>query len=520
MRNVLLVDDEPLIVEGMQSIIDWNANHMQIADTARNGVEALAKLDGLSVDLVITDIMMPQMTGLELIREIKVRSPLTKFIILSGYEEFNYVREGITLGVENYLLKPVNIDELEATIKHMQHDWECEKIRQIQMDQNWRILRNNILQRWANETIDAKEFRERAQLLEIPLTKSNYSAATLRIVTDHDHEMDDPQLYRPVIAEQCEIIGRNQLPHGCEIICFPDQEGDIIVLFASTGMEEEEWKFHALRGMKQWITSDTGACVWSVKGQSEQSYLGFPQSCKQVKLWLENHLLGESETFIVTSDYEREADPAYEQREPAMDQFHKLLRDGKSLEVDRFIDDFFDVQAEDGHSARTPFFNSAIQLMLAAKTLEKTPDYGGVFAPLSRIHTRSGLKRLVKRVIHQTLDTYHATERDYSPHVMAVLDFVKNTYKEELSLKTLSQKLDLHPNYLGQLFQQEAGTSFSDYVNQYRIERATHLLLYSDKKTAEVATEVGYWDTSYFYRQFKKYAGVSPTELRSMYMKK
>lgn len=162
MRNVLLVDDEPLIVEGMQSIIDWNANHMQIADTARNGVEALAKLDGLSVDLVITDIMMPQMTGLELIREIKVRSPLTKFIILSGYEEFNYVREGITLGVENYLLKPVNIDELEATIKHMQHDWECEEIRQIQMDQSWRILRNNILQRWANETIDAKEFRERA----------------------------------------------------------------------------------------------------------------------------------------------------------------------------------------------------------------------------------------------------------------------------------------------------------------------------------------------------------------------
>lgn len=517
MRNVLLVDDEPLIVEGMQSIIDWNANHMQIADTARNGVEALAKLDGLSVDLVITDIMMPQMTGLELIREVKVRSPLTKFIILSGYEEFNYVREGITLGVENYLLKPVNIDELEATIKHMQNDWEREEIRQIQMDQSWKILRNNILQRWANETIDAKEFRERAQLLELPLTKLRYCAAALRIVTDH--ELDDPQVYSPLIAEQCEIIGRNQLPYGCEIICFPDQEGDIIVLFASTGMEEE-WQYHALCGMKQWITADTGASVWGVKGQSKQSYLGFPQSCKHVKQWLQNHLFSDSETFIVISDNGREADPAYEQREPAMDQFHKLLRDGKSLEVDRFIDDFFEVQAEEGHPARTPFFNSAIQLMLAAKTLEKTPDYGGVFGPLSRIHTCSGLKQLVKRVIHQTLDTYHATERDYSPHVMAVLDFVKNTYKEELSLKTLSQKLDLHPNYLGQLFQQEAGTSFSDYVNQYRIERATHLLLYSDKKTAEVATEVGYWDTSYFYRQFKKYAGVSPTELRSMYMKR
>ncbi|KWX69855.1 response regulator transcription factor [Paenibacillus jilunlii] len=520
MRNVLLVDDEPLIVKGMQSIIDWNANHLQIADTACNGVEALAKLDGLAVDLVITDIMMPQMTGLELIREVKVRSPLTKFIILSGYEEFNYVREGITLGVENYLLKPVNIDELEATIKHMQHDWETEEVRQIQMDLSWRILRTNILQRWANATIDAKEFRERAQLLEIPLTKSSYCAAALRIVAEHGHGMEDPQFYRPIIAEQCETIGRQHVPDGCEIICFPDQEGDIIVLFASTGREGEEWQYQALCGMKQWIASDTGACVWSVKGQPEQSSLGFPQSCKQVKLWLQNHLLGDSETFIVASDNGSKPAQTDEKWEPAMDQFHKLLRDGKSLEVDRFIDDFFDVQAEHGHMARTPCFNSAIQLMLAAKNLEKTPDYGGVFGPLSRIDTLSGLKRLVKRVVHQTLDTYHATEKDYSPHVMAVLDFVKNYYQEELSLKTLSQKLDLHPNYLGQLFQQEAGTSFSDYVNQYRIERATHLLLYSDKKTAEVATEVGYWDTSYFYRQFKKYAGVSPTELRSMYMKK
>ncbi|MNI47720.1 HTH-type transcriptional regulator YesS [compost metagenome] len=332
--------------------------------------------------------------------------------------------------------------------------------------------------------------------------------------------MEDPQFYRPIIAEQCEITGRTHVPDSCEIICFPDQEGDIIVLFASTGREGEEWQVQSLCGMKQWIASDTGASVWGVKGLSEQSYLGVPQSCKQVKLWLQNHLLGESETIIVTSDNGSEAGQACEKREPVMDQFHKLLRDGKSLEVDRFIDDFFAVPSEDGHPARTPFFNSAIQLMLAAKNLEKTPDYGGVFGPLSRIHTLSGLKRLVKRVVHQTLDTYHATERDYSPHVMAALDFVKNTYKEELSLKTLSQKLDLHPNYLGQLFQQEAGTSFSDYVNQYRIERATHLLLYSDKKTAEVAAEVGFWDTSYFYRQFKKYAGVSPTELRSMYMKK
>ncbi|NEU62280.1 response regulator transcription factor [Paenibacillus sp. ALJ109b] len=519
MRSVMLVDDEPLIVKGMQAIIDWDQNNMQIAGTACNGLEALAMMDEVPVDLIITDIMMPQMTGLELIRETKARNPYTKFIILSGYEEFKYVREGISLGVENYLLKPVNMDELEATIKHMQRDWEHEEMRQIQMNQSWRILRNNILQRWANETIDAKEFRERAQMLEIPMNKSTYCAASLRIVGDD--KGDDPQMYLPGIAEQCEQIGNKYLPDGCGVICFPDQEGDIMLLFVSAGTEgSAEWQLQALNRMKQAVAEDTGASVWGIMGQSESTYLGFPKSCKSVKLWLQNHLFIDCNTFIMQVENEEAANEYQEKQGPAMEQFHKLLRDGEGTEVDRFIDEFFIAEGKEPCLPRTPFFNSAIQLMLAAKELEKTPDYGDIFGPLSRIHTLSKLKQLVRKVVHRTLDTYHTAEKTYSPHIMSVLEVVKNHYQDELSLKTLSQRLELHPNYLGQLFQQEVGTTFSDYVNQYRIERATHLLLYSDKKTAEIAGEVGYWDSTYFYRQFKKYAGVSPTELRSIYMKK
>lgn len=519
MRSVMLVDDEPLIVKGMQAIIDWDQNNMQIVGTACNGLEALTMMDEGPIDLIITDIMMPQMTGLELIRETKARNPYTKFIILSGYEEFQYVREGISLGVENYLLKPVNMEELEATIKHMQRDWEHEEMRQIQMDQSWRILRNNILQRWANETIDAKEFRERAQLLEIPMNKSTYCAASLRIVGDD--KGDDPQMYLPGIAEQCEQIGNKGLPDGCGIICFPDQDGDIMLLFVSSGTEgSDEWQLQALTRMKQAVTEDTDARVWGIIGQSESTYLGYPKSCKSVKLWLQSHLFMDCNTFIMQVENQEATNQHQENSGPAMEQFHKLLRDGEGTEVDRFIDEFFIVEGNEPCLPRTPFFNSAIQLMLAAKELEKTPDYGDIFGPLSRIHTLNKLKQLVRKVVHRTLDTYHTAEKTYSPHIMAVLAGVKNHYQDELSLKTLSQRLELHPNYLGQLFQQEVGTTFSDYVNQYRIERATHLLLYSDKKTAEIAGEVGYWDSTYFYRQFKKYAGVSPTELRSIYMKK
>ncbi|SEF63947.1 helix-turn-helix transcriptional regulator [Paenibacillus sp. UNC499MF] len=206
--------------------------------------------------------------------------------------------------------------------------------------------------------------------------------------------------------------------------------------------------------------------------------------------------------------------------EPAMDMFVKLLAEGRRKEIGEFADSFFHRSGSAGPVPRQPYFNSAIQLMLAVKEMEKQPDYSDIFAALSRIQTLSGLAAQIRRVADAMLDSRSDAAREYSPHVAAILEQVKEHYSRELSLKTLGQKLHMHPNYLGQLFQQEVGTSFSDYVNQYRVERATHLLLHTDRKTAEIAQEVGYWDSSYFYRTFKKYAGVSPTELRSMYTKR
>lgn len=129
------------------------------------------------------------------------------------------------------------------------------------------------------------------------------------------------------------------------------------------------------------------------------------------------------------------------------------------------------------------------------------------------------LIRHVTATVSKSMERQETVRGEYSPHVAFLVEQVHRHYADELSLKTLSQKVGLHPNYLGQLFQQELGHSFSDFVNQYRIEKATQLLMHTDRKTTEIALSVGYLDTSYFYRQFKKYAGVSPTELRHMYTK-
>lgn len=120
-------------------------------------------------------------------------------------------------------------------------------------------------------------------------------------------------------------------------------------------------------------------------------------------------------------------------------------------------------------------------------------------------------------ILQEVIDHLAEEEQEVSPAVRQMLDRVQQSYSEEISLKTLSYSMDMHPNYLGQLFQKEMEMTFSEYVNTFRIEKAKHLLLQTELKTNEIAARVGYTDPTYFYRIFKKYVGVSPTELRKMY---
>lgn len=156
MYNVFLVDDEPFIIEGMRALVPWEDYGLKVVGEASNGSEAIKKLETCHVDILLTDIMMPIMDGLELISTLKERHPNTKYIVLSGYEEFEYVKKGMKLGIENYLLKPVNEQELISTLEN-----SIEKLeKSTNNEEAYTILRDNTIWRCLNQDIDAKEWRE------------------------------------------------------------------------------------------------------------------------------------------------------------------------------------------------------------------------------------------------------------------------------------------------------------------------------------------------------------------------
>ncbi|MGG3503986.1 response regulator transcription factor [Paenibacillus lautus] len=514
MRKVFFVDDEPLIAQGLATIVDWQNYDLHVTGSANDGLQALERLREEPVDLLITDIMMPRMNGLELIKKVKEMHPRTKFIVLSGYEEFEYVKVGITLGIQNYILKPINIEELEATIKHIRGDWEREELKRFRSEEDWKILRSNILQRWVNGEIKSSELKQRAELLGIPLNYVSYQVYVLRLISD---ERPVSQLYRltSLADEYCRAFSE-ELGGDHEVICFPDADDDIVVMSVAMN-ERRDAAREGMRNAMAKLRELTGLRMWCSEGNAGlNDFKDIQESYRKAKGHFNACLIAGDDMTLYSSPAEPETVQA-SSPSARPDTFAKLLIEGDVPSLQAYIESVLGDGSGEQTVPRGTCLNAAVQLMIAAKDMEKNPDYSEIFTPMHRINTLQGLRNHVWRIVERSLARLQEADQGYSLHVSFLVEQVQHHYPEELSLKTLSQRLQMHPNYLGQLFQQEVGASFSDYLNQYRIEKATQLLLHTDQKTADIAFSVGYTDSSYFYRQFKKYTGVSPTEMRSMY---
>ncbi|MDT2265525.1 response regulator [Paenibacillus larvae] len=230
MRSVFLVDDEPFILEGLQTIMEWEKLGLKVVGHDSNGEKAFAFLKDHPVDLLITDIRMPKMDGLELIKQMKLIHGKMKFIILSGHHDFNYLKQGMKLGIENYILKPINIEELESTLLKINEKWEEEMSLSYSRQEDRDILRLNILSRWVTNNISQEELNHRSQILRIPLDYDSYTVAVLRLLSDPDEELEEGHEYYGIVVKAY-LVSREVVNSQESVICFYDSDYDLVLIF-------------------------------------------------------------------------------------------------------------------------------------------------------------------------------------------------------------------------------------------------------------------------------------------------
>lgn len=492
MYSVLLVDDEKQVIETLQDSIDWQDLGVDVVLSAADGQEALELMTGRHIDLLVTDIRMPRLGGLELLRRTGTLYPDTHCILLSAYGEFEYAREALQLGVENYLLKPIQIDEVRSTIHNA-----LENIYANQRNTK-HLFRNNILMRWVSGDISVDELGERANYLNLNIYLPFYCAVCLR-------RKDDASM--SALRQVCvEALSRDY-----EVYSFWDSQGRYVCIVG--GMLPRREELAAL--LSRAVQALAGGCpaviavgtIVQGSGALFESYRAAEELIANTDMHLEERVLYSLIQVNVQNRVFRES----------IISFMLQLDDG-SLESDIFQMLFHVKSAQQANQT----IRLAAQSIWSYLRQQFSPPEESESTMLSCVRHftdapgQQELAAAIKAVVIAGRTVYQSILKSFSPVIGYAISYIQTNYAGGLSIKEFCVRNGMNTSYLGYLFKKETGLFFNDYVNQYRIGRAIQLLHNPDIRVNEIAEQVGFCSPSYFVQCFKKQTGLSPVKYRSV----
>lgn len=523
MYRILIADDEPDILEGLEYVINWDEHGIEIAGRVQNGVEALQMISSGNIDLLLTDIRMPKMDGLTLIRQLKLDGSVIRCIILSGYDDFKYIKEAIRLGIENYLLKPVDKDELSTTLLNTIDKIESERNRNISGQQGLNIFKENILYRWLSASLGDDELREKALLAGIDLKFEFYTVAIVRLLNRKGIKQDSSRNQLDASMISAKVICSSTL--CCEesqIYVFVSVNGDMVLIFPEHSPTDRAGIKARLERcisiINQTLKLDVFVSIGSTGNSFQQAHVSY-ESANELQSYSliqpRNSLIDHDE--VIQAVYER-------QRKLVIDfqSFNRMLIAKQEDDCIRFIDDVFNRLGTIRGLTPKSVQNIAIEILYhlnntitnSTKGTHMSDDDDISFTDVYSIHTLEELKGWLKLVAGNAIGQLKAGSNNHSPHIQMVLAYIYKNYNKEITIKQLSTQFNISTAYLGQLFKNETGEMFTNYINSIRIEKAKELLSTTNMKASEISELVGYPNTNYFYRIFKKLTGISPTEFR------
>lgn len=533
--SIILVDDEEEVRKSIIKQIDWESAGFQVVGDAENGEDALEKIEVLEPDVVLTDIRMPYMDGLTLAEKIRQRYPSTKVVIFSGYDDFEYAQKAIKLNVTEYILKPVNVEELTSILKRIKSnlDEEIEEKRNVsRLRENYRkslpIIREQFFndmvhRRLADDLIESK-LRE----YDIPIT-----GARKWIIAAIDVEKSDDRSKKTLsLHEEEELIPisvmqivREKLKSYCRFSLFQSTaEAGMVVIAAldddntTTGLIDvlgdicKETK----RILEVPVTIGIGH---SVTGLSKIA--GSYQSAVEA---LGYKAVGGSGITIYINDMEPVGSGKLEFDNSDESDFISAVKFGPDEKIEAVM-----VRISGKlESARVHYrqqqvyvfgvLNTVIQ-MIQQYDLNLEEILGGELEYLSVIDKLQKREEFGEWLLKTARKMNQAInqERDMTTRqvIQQAKQYIMDNYQNpDLSVEMICRHLHMSPAYFSTMFKKETGQAYIAYLTEIRLNKAVELLNKTDDKTYVIASKVGYQEQNYFSYVFKKKFGVSPTKFR------
>ncbi len=520
--KVLLVDDEEDIRVGISRKMDWSGLGFELVGEAENGRDALELAESVQPDVVLTDIKMPFMDGLELCSILTKRLPGSKFVVFSGFDDFEYAKQAVRMNVSEYILKPINAAELSAVLQKLKEQLDTERTeRQNQetlrerYEESLPVLRSLFLSRLLEGRVDRTE--ELAARYDVDLSGPSLAAALV-----HIHA---PQERRELLSLSVQQLFEENLSlPGC--VCRPFLYKETVALLASLHSEVSIYDFIAAIGRvcslsERYLGVKLTVGVGTPCATPEE----LPKSAAGARSALDYRgLVGKGGTIYI-GDLEPDAGvrPAFDENdERAVTAAVKLGSAQEVRDVARQLTDKLRASGQSMAQCNLFFLELLTCLLKLTRSagLELSEVFGSGFTgavQATDFDTPQALEDwCVERCLRiQELIRQRRTD-SAGELVQQAKRFINDHYAEsDLSVERLCAHLHLSPAYFSTLFKREVGMSFTAYVTVVRMEAAATALRTTEEKTYLIARKCGYDDPNYFSYVFKRHFGVTPTKYRA-----
>lgn len=518
MYKVLLIDDEVLDLEGLQRFINWEGLGMEVCAAATSGFEALEVLETAAVDIIVTDIRMPIMSGMELARRALELNPKLKIIFVSGYEDFQYAKQAISMSASGYVLKPVDDEDMRRTLEEAKHALDRERAHsQLEriFTESEPLLRRELFMQLLERAPDEEKILSLIQRVGVPWHTARLYTALL--------EPDDLAWKLNGYAQGIQVEIENKLESAFEQFCSGERiQGCRLDRFHFALILEEDYDYGRLQGLIPRVVNGIPLTVTigvgPVVNRLDELHLSFQQAKEAIELKL---FLGKGR-LILHTDAKETISAKAKDLDSILQALFQAMSSYRLVDVDDCNEELFIWVStmETKLEIYQLFLHIVSKLDAFLHTLNE--DFYTMLG-LERRHLsilyhletiedmKSWLRRRMFELSEQLQRKRQGKKRKLVEEIQA---YIEQHLEHNVMLRDAANHFSFSPNHLGQIFYEETGIYFSDYVGMRRMERVKQLLGDPKLKVYEAAHRVGYKNLSHFSKQFKEYYGVSPGDYR------
>ncbi|MBJ6362665.1 response regulator [Paenibacillus sp. GCM10012307] len=537
--KLLVVEDEPSFRQGIINMVDWNDYGVQIMGEAENGREALECMLQEKPDLVLTDITMPVMNGLELISEAKVAGLDFYAVLLTGYDEFQYAQEAIKLGVEDYLLKPCMPQDILRVIMKIKQKKELEEQKGRRIDdlshswnKNIPLLKAQVLSGWIK--LAPLPLEDRADMMQefgIALGQQDgIQVGAVRLEQPRQKaanwSVQDAELFRYAALNITYESLKDVYVGRLETFVYQDDivwvGGPLSHQGSSGGLRLSDGLQLVQSNLRRYLQHTASLAVSSASHNIMTLHLAYQEVSQAMSA---RFYRGRGGIYMYTES--DAADPEQLLHDhPYLDQTEKnlllqLQNESYEQSVDT-LEEWLSYLRQNPHHTKEEVNLRASNLVWELQKWMRerytaSPDWPGDLVPadqLAKLETLDDVASVLQRTLQQIVGVL--SQKVLHRTVQATLDLIKAKYATNLTLDSASKEVFVSNSYLSSLFKQELGINFLDYLHQYRVEKAKEYLRQQYKIYA-VAKLVGYQEERHFSSTFKKWTGMTPTQYQKNY---